>query len=421
MAAQINPYRQTSSQGATDTDDGPVRSSINVPGVAGFSGRGLLVTGSVGSRYEGNLTRQQPADDGVRITPQARAEYGLGSERLGLFLSGSYGRDIIRGNNILRGRNRADVSGGADFQLARCSGQTGGSFRQSLNLRNDATLFGSFQQRTTTIGLTGQCRLGSAISLNAAVNRVDSKSVGTVGRALDLATLTYSAGLAFNSNFLGRFSIDGTISQTDLPGRQVVTAGGLIDDALTQRSLRAGVQRQIGPRITLGLYGSYISSKPENDSPFIVVDSLAQFVDRSGFSGFGFDATVDMKLSNRLTLDLTAGRNVNSNGFVGALTTVSNTYAISAATRVGRYSLIVGAQSRSNRFLGGVVSEFDPVPRQSDNRQTYFARVGGRLGQRLRFDFEVNHARRKSVPTFLSFTSTGAGLTLSAVFGRGRS
>jgi hypothetical protein len=65
------------------------------------------------------------------------------------------------------------------------------------------------------------------------------------------------------------------------------------------------------------------------------------------------------------------------------------------------------------------VSGAEPAARRNDTLQSYFVRLGGRVGNRIRAGLEINHNRRKSNPALFSFTSTGVGLNLSVAFGRG--
>jgi len=418
-SAQVDPYRQPVRQVASDSDDGPVRSGARVPGLTGFNGRGLAVSASVSTRYESNLSRLPAADDAVRFLPQVSASYGLGSKRLGLFAEGSYGRDIVRGNQLIKGGDRSSFSGGLDFALSRCSGELGGSFRKSLNLRNDASQFGVFQQQTVTAGAAANCRIGNALSLTGAISKSNDKNVSGASQVLNAERLDYSAGLDFNANALGQLSLGGNVSDVLFPGRFVVTPNGIVEDGFKQRSLRVGVSRAFGSRITLALGASAIDNKPDTESTLIIVDGLPQIVDRGGFTGFGYDGTLGVTLSSRLSLDVTADRTVNSNPFVGALLIISNSYSASATARLGQYTVSGGGRFSRNRYQGGFASQFDPSPRRSDRFQSYFINIGGNIGQRLRASVEVNHSRRISNPALFSFTSTGAGLNLIVAFGRG--
>lgn len=417
--AQINPNTQTVPQGATDTDDDPVRSNARVPGVAGFTGRGLSISTSLNSRYESNLSRRLTPDDGFRIQPRISADYGLGSNRLGVFVAGSYGRDIVLGNRFFGGGNRSNVSAGVDFELSRCSGEIGAGLRESLNLRNDAAQFGAFQQRSLVYGFAASCQLGRALSINAGISRSDAQNGRGASTALNVETLAFTGGLGLNIGSLGQLSVSGSVSNVDLPGRLAVTPTAIVADGFQQRTVRVGLSRAFGSRLLIAAGASVIDNQPGTESSLIVVDGVPQFVDRSRFTGFGYDGAVDFTLSSRLSVNLTANRSINTNPFVGAFLVVGNGYAVSANTQVGRYQVAAGARFRNSSFRGSFASEFDPTPRRSDKLQIYFVRIGGRIGQRIRASLEMNHTRRISDPTALSFTSTGAGLNLSMAFGKG--
>ena len=418
VSEPTSPYRQPAQITATDTDDPAIRASSGVPGLAGFPGRGLSLTASITTRYETNLSRRQVADDGVRITPVANLEYGLGGQRLGLFVQGSYGRDIIQGNAFFRGGDRYSISGGVDASLSRCTAQLGSSYSRSLNLFGEVTQFGGATRRATTYGVTAQCRLGSALGVNAGFNRSDSSN-NFGNRALEIEATNFNAGVSLNSGAVGTISLTGSLSQIDMPGRQVVTPQGIVDEGLNQRTIGIAIARNFGPRISVSAGVNYISSQPEVESSLLVVDGVPQFVDRAGFSGLGYNAAIDFRPSSRFNVELSASRTANANVLVSALLMVSNQIGIAASTSVGRFSVSTGARFRSNNFRGAFVSEFDPVIRSQDRMQSYFFRVGGRIGLRMRFAIEANHNRRRGGGAGINFSSTGVGLNLGMSLGRG--
>lgn len=418
-AAQINPYQQSPPPAASDTDDDGPGVSASVPGLSGFNGRGLAISAAVNSRYESNLARRQPADDGFRIQPRVSADYGLGSSRLGFFVGGSYGRDIILGNRFFGGGDRSSANAGVDFQLSRCGGEAGGSYRRSLNLRGDSSLFGAFQQESRAWGFAARCQIGQALSINAGYTNTSSQTELGVSQALDVNASTITGGLTFDGRGLGLFTLSGSHGNLDFPGRLVITPNGVEEDGLTQRTLRAGYIRRFGARLVISLGVSVLDNQPGVESSLVVIDGVPQFIDRSGFTGLGYDASADLQLSQRLGLSFSATRNVNSNPFVGSFLVISQGYAFSARTKLGRFDVDAGARVRRSEFQGGFASVVDPVPRRNDTLQSYFLRVGGTLGRRLRVTVELNHNRRKANPALFNFTSTGVGLNLAMAFGRG--
>ena len=419
--AQINPNAQTGNAGG-DNDDDPLRAPSAVPGLNGYS-RGLQLGASISTRYEDNLLRQAVKDDGVRVRPLVTGGYGLGLGRGGLFVQGNYGRDIIYGNTRVAASERLMVGGGLDFNLSRCTGEVGGSWRRGLSFLSDVSQFGGFSVESATAGFAAQCRLGGALSVNGSVLRSDStvsqNIAGPTTSAFNQQRWSYSAGIGFGNPTLGQFNLGGSISDSTMPGRQVLTPEGFMEDGLDQRSVRLGYSRRFGSKINVSAGLSYLDTQPSTTVNVIFVDGVPQLVDRPGFKGAGYDAAIDVAFSPRLNLGFTAGRNTSANGVVGAQFVISTFWAAQIDYRLGsRYTLSTGVNLRNSQFRGAFVSQLDQFRRQSDDFTRIFAQFGGRLGQRLRFSFDVAHNRRRANPAVLNFNSTGVGLSLGYQLGR---
>ncbi|WP_197041926.1 outer membrane beta-barrel protein [Sandarakinorhabdus oryzae] len=423
--AQINPYAQTGSNGPADNDDPSLRAPTAVPGLAGYN-RGLSLDFSILSRYDDNLGRQPVKDGGFRFRPQVNGVYGLGLGRGGVFVQANYGRDFISGTSRLRPSDRLMLGGGLDFQLSRCTGEVGGSWRRALSFVTDTTQFGGFSQETATAGFAAQCRIGSALSINGSVLRStietvrDSSGVVPFSTAFNVERWSYSAGLGFGTPALGQFSLGGSITDSKFPGRLVLTPTGVVEDGLSQRSARFGYSRRFGNRINLSVGASYIDTQPSTTLSVVLIDGVPQVVDRPGFRGLGYDAALDVTLSRRMGLMITAGRNTFANGVVGAQFTVANTWAAQLDYQLGRrFTVGAGVSHRRSDYRGAFNSPLDPVRRVSDDFTRYYGQFGGRLARRMRFTIDVAHNMRRSNPAILNFNSTSVGFSLGYQLGRG--
>lgn len=417
QAQSLNPYNPPPV--VNDNDDAPLRAGPNLPGLAGFPGRGLHLGLAVISRYETNISRSVVAEGGYRVRPQATAGYGLGMGRQGVFIEGSVGRDIFYGTDFQPDRNRFQLGAGVDYQLSRCTGQTGASWRRSLAFQSDAAAFGGFQQETTAFGLTASCRIGGALSVNGSVVRTLVDTEAASGNAFNVNNWTYSAGLGFGSAAFGQISLGASQTDSQMPGRLILTPQGVFEDGLRQRNVRLGYSRQLGSRINLSLGASYLHTEPSTDETVLLIDGLLQVVPRDSFRGLGYDAALDFNLSPRLGFQLTAGRSSFANPQVGSRFTVSDNYAAAVSYVLNdRYSVSAGYTRRNNDYRGGFVSTLDPLIRVSDKLDRYYGRLSAKLGRRLRLGLDVTHNRRRSDPAVLSFSSTGAGLTLNFDLGR---
>lgn len=421
--AQGGAMQPTSYPRPADNDDGSARAPAGVPGLGGYPGRGLNVNISMNSRYESNLTRRAGVtDDGFRLRPSIRAGFGVGSGRQHLFAEGEYARDFVEGNNVLRGASRYRFGGGVDFDLSRCKGEAGGSIQRGLNFTTETSAFGAFELQNAQYGVTASCRLGGALGVTGSLTRGDMRSFRGGSIAFDVARWSYSAGITLGAGGIGQLSLTGSQTDLDNRGRLVVTStGSTVTDGLRLRSARLGFQRQLGNRINLGLGLSYLQSRPTAPSQLLIIDGQLQTVDRPGFEGLGYDAAVDLRLSPRLSINLTALRNVNSTGTVGARFTITNDWVAELDYRLGGgYVFSMGARARHGDYRGSFTSALEPLRRLTDNTTRLYAQLGGNLGQRLRFSIDVTHNRRRSNPSALNFSSTGVGLNLGLRFGKGQ-
>lgn len=406
---------------ASDNDDISDNSN-GVAGLPGFPGRGLSLRASVFALYEDNLSRLPVADDGVRVRGSAGGSYGVGAGRLGLYVVGDIGRDEVRGNQRLKGGDRLFFGSGVSANLSRCTFDVGASYRRNLVFMSDIILFGSLEQETKQYGAVANCAIGSAISFGGSVTRAEIAVLRGAGSAIDSNRWTYTAGAAFSRPAFGRLSIDGSISDIDLIGRQVLTPTGLVDDGLMQRSIRLGLQRDFGSRISLTLGGSFLDSSPKLASNIVFVDGLPQTIDRSSFSGAGYDAALIFRLSERLSLSAKGSRNIQANNFVGSQFQVVDQADFAASYKLSRnFTLSSGYSYRDSRYRGSVISSLETRLRERDEFHRYFARFSGKLGRRINYGIDVFRNERRSDPSIFNFTSTGFSMNLGIEFGNQRS
>lgn len=404
---------------SADTDDQALGAGGGVPGVSGFQGRGFAGSAVFETRYDDNLSRFPVKDDGLRMRPQVQANYGLGSERLGLFVNGSLGRDIIIGNRFLRGANRYGIDGGVDFVVSRCDAEVGGSYAQSLLFLGDIAQFGQMQQVNNTAGVSAGCRIGRALSITGSVSRQISQISGNA--AFDFRSWNYTAGLGFGNERLGQFGINASRSDTTLPNRLLITPAGLRQEGFEQNTVGVSYSRTVGGRGSIQLGVSFIDSQPNTDAQLVLIEGVPVFVSRQGFSGLGFNGLVLLKVTERLAIDVAADRSANPVPQIGALFNVREGYQVAARYQLGaRNNVALGYERRRNQFRGAFANAIEGQPRFSDRTDRLFASFSGQLGTKLRYAFDVAHSIRQSDPAVFNFESTSAGLVLSMGFGRER-
>lgn len=402
-----------------DTDDQALGGGGGVPGVSGFRGRGLGASLSLDTRYDDNLSRFPVKDDGFRIRPQIQANYGLGSERLGVFVNGSLGRDIITGNDFQRGANRYGIDGGIDFAVSRCDAEVGASFNQNLLFLGDIAQFGQLLQENTTAGVSAGCRIGRALSVTGSVSHQTSSLGGNP--AFDFRSWNYTAGVGFGNQQLGQFGINASRGDITMPNRLVITPGGLRQEGFQQNVLGLSYSRAVGTRGTIQFGVSYIDSQPGTDAQLVLIGGVPVFVARQGFSGLGLNGLALLNVTPRLAIDVAVDRSASPVPQIGALFNVREGYQVGARYQLGeRGAVAIGYENRRNDFRGSFASGFEGLPRNSERFTRLFASFSGQLGSKIRYTFDIAHSRRRSDPAVFNFDSTSAGLSLSMGFGKGR-
>lgn len=406
-------------QNTTANDDPPIagRGLLSIPQVAG---RGYELSATVSTLYDSNLIRREDRDPGGRLTPQISGGIGVPLGRQQLVLGGSIGRDFFFGDSILSNRNRYLIGGGANWRLGRrCDGQLGGQWQQTAALVSEQVDFADNAITTPTAGGNFNCRIGSRISVSGGAVYSSFSNSREERQSFNSSGWTYNAQLGFGTPTLGQFSIGGSIVDRGFSERQVLTLDGLVDDQVKIYSARGGYSRGFGSRLQLSLGVSYIEVIPEPASQIIFIDGLFALIDRTKFSGWGFDGAVTYSPSARLTTTVNARRSANTTGNVGALYTLQTAFGADVSYKLGpAITTGVGGTYLSNEYKGSFASPDEIVARNSDKLWRIYAQVDYQPVPLYSIGFEVAHAQRQSDPSFFSFKSTSALLRLRVNLGR---
>jgi hypothetical protein len=150
--------------------------------------------------------------------------------------------------------------------------------------------------------------------------------------------------------------------------------------------------------------------------PVVVLAPL----DRSEFSGLGYDAQLTYKPSTRMAVILGANRNVSASVNVGALAQVRTSflldidYALGGGLRLG-----AGGSFDQRDYENSVLNLADRGRlREQDKISRVYANIGYTTSRLLSLAFEVAYQDRQSVPAEFSFDSFSARLNLTLKFGR---
>lgn len=426
LAAPLNPALAQRVGG----DDPPIAQS-GVTTVSAVNGRGWRIEGTLRTLFDDNLLRlpdgaplngRDKAD--FRISPAVSAAIGLPFGRQQLFFGALYGRDFYVRNSELD-RNRIVVGGGLAWRVgSSCSGTIAGEYRRRQNLFSDEATLVDNVQETKTYGANGDCQAPVGIGFGGTVNRTETDNLNPARRTFDSTSTTFSPRLSYGSSALGRFNVSGTLTKVDYPSRTVPTTNGVQTDGVDIVSGRLGYSRALGTRFNLTLGASYIETKPQPKTTLQLVDVGGGFfqiqpVDRAGYSGGGYDASLSYTPSPRISAQLSASRNVSSTANVGALFVVNDTLGLDLGYKLGpSITTGLGATYFKRSYRGGFVSPTEPVVRTKDSTTRIYGRVGYAPTRLYDLDLEVAHQKRDSDPSVFDFSGTSVSLTLRVKYGR---
>lgn len=411
-------------QAAPSTGDDPPLVNGGFISVPQAEGRNFILIGSLGILSESNFQRQATALGGsaLRVAPLVEAGIGLPVGRQQFFVGGSVGRDIFI-NNSRFNRNRYSLGGGINLRAgSRCNGVVGGQITSQQLLQTDVAEFQDNVQKRNTLGGTITCQSPVGFGFGGTVVYQDARN-GRQERAIfNFNSLTISPQISYSSPSLGVFSLSGTRQQVRYTNRSILTPGGLEQDGIDIDSARLGFTRDIGSRLNLSLGGTYNKVRPLPDQQLVPAPIPGLFfqVDRPGFSGFGYDAALNLQLGSRMTITASTDRSVTGGGNVGSLFRVRSSYGLDADYRLSRsITAGVGGVILNNSYRGSFASVDEPQRRFSDKTRRVYAQLGYSPSPRYSITTEIAHQRRDSDPDIFSFSNTSALLRLRVQLGRG--
>lgn len=393
--------------------------------------KGLSIEARVRTLYESNIQRVgdgiqlQPGRDksDFRISPSVIATNVIALGRQQFYVSGEYGRDFYVRNSELN-RNRHALGAGLNARVGNfCTGALNARHQRRQSLLSEASIQGDNVIETTAFSASANCQraVGIGFGVSASHDERDNKSVAR--NLFDSKTTSFGGNLSYSLPVLGQLTLGGTYAMTDYPSRDVIVADGgvptLAGDGVDIYSGNLGYRRNIGPRLTVNLGGSYYVAKPDPRN-VLVFPPFFFPVRRDDFSGAGYQFGLAYRPSPRLTADLRAARDISQSSNVGALFVIRDSFGADVGYTLGpSITTGLGASYDIRRYRNAFASTDEPFPRVRDAIGRVYARVTYAPRRLYDLDFEVGHQRRSSNPSIYDYNSTSAALTLRVKFGRG--
>lgn len=409
----------TSALAAIDNGDDPPINGGNLLQTAVTDGRAWRIRGQVGTLYDSNILRTPTGEDAVRLSPVVAFNAGLPAGRQQLFFGAEYGRDIVFTQERLnRGRNA--IGGGVEWRVGRaCSGVIGAERFERLSVVTEqAELVNNVQTGVVFAGSIG-CRTPTGIGFGGSVQRQTLSNDLDIRLPFDLNSTIFAPNISYGTPTIGQFSVTGTFNSTSYPNRQLATADGIVDDGIKIFQGRFGYQRGFGSRLRLNIGASYLKSSPEPDTQLAVVDNQVVSVPRGGFSGSGYDVSIDYTPSTRLALTLLARRNVQVSPNVGALFLVRTDFGADVSYNLNpSMSAGAGALLSMSDYKQSFTSPGE-IARVSDNTKRFYVNFDYSPVKLYTIRLDLVHQLRRSDPVDFNFDSTSVRLNLIVNFGRG--
>jgi Putative beta-barrel porin 2 len=412
--------------------------SIYQPTPSGLAagGRGFALKAELTTLYDGNMLRRgdgfaaRPGEEKAdyRISPSVSGEFGLPVGRQRIYVNGLVGRDYFVRNEQLD-RNRYQLGGG--LQLAAgssCTALIDGDIGSRQILLSEVDTLVPNAQETLSYGASATCRSAVGLGFGGSIRRTQIRNDNATREVFDLDSTAYGLSVSYGMGSIGLFSLSGAITDVSYVGRQILTTDGqVMDDGLEIISGRLGYERAIGARLALALGLSYYESRPDPTTVLAGVSVglpptlVLVPVDRSEFSGMGYDASITYRPSSRMVMVLAANRNVSASVNVGALAQVRTSVLFDVDYMLGSgLKLGAGGSYDEREYNNAVLTLPDRRLREQDKISRVYANIGYDTSRLLSLAFEVAYQDRRSLPVEFSFDSFSARLNVTLRFGRNR-
>jgi hypothetical protein len=410
--------------------DDPEFNNTGLTTIAPIDGRGYSLNAQFDTLYDSNMLRlgngfalrpgTQRAD--VRMSPMVTGRVGVPIGRQQFFAGVLIGGDIFAANGQLN-RHRIIAGGGLNLAAGRaCTATIAADFASRNILLSDVAELIPNAQDTLGYGLSANCATSTGLGAGITVRQINTTNSAPSRIGFDVNSTLISPQISYGRPTLGQFSLTANLNYVTYPQRTILTTDGLIEnDRVNIFSGRFGYQRMLGTRLSLTAGISYLQSSPQPNVILQEDSELGFFfpLERSSFSGMGYDASVSYTPSPRLSAIVAFSRNSSASPNVGALYQVNTRFGADINYQLGSsIRLGLGGSYLINDYEGSFTSPTETIPRSKDN----IGRVYGRISYTPPRPWEVSlllaYQSRVSDPAEFSFDSFSALLSLSFTFGR---
>lgn len=382
-----------------------VRAAVDASYDSNVFGIGRARNGALGGRSR----------DDFSVTPSVQLDILLPFGRNSVFARGVLGYDFYASNTQLN-RERINLDAGGTFQAtSSCTVSPNinyGRFRSNTGdvfvVTGDPTAVRRNVGERTTLGAQAACGRASGLSLTAGYRHSTFRNTAPLFQQNDLNQDAVDGSIGFQRPSLGRVAIYGNYAEVEYLNRFDFTGQR---DAIKSYGTGIQFERNIGSRASASISAGYSWVEPRSNT--------------GSFKGTSYSASLSLRPTDRLAVDLLASRNVDFASTTLASYTVSEVYALNGTYRLSRRLVAnfgSSHQTRDFRFSTGLPGLNIPI--SSDTFTRAYGGLGYDLNRRLRLNALVSQQKRDSKTlseignSVFNYTNTTVSIGASLLLGR---
>lgn len=380
-------------------------------------GRGYSVDIGLDSLFDSNVLREGGSfirTTGSRsdfvFTPSATLQAGLPVGRQQVFTALTVGRDFYARNTIYD-RTRISAGGGANLNVGpNCQGSLFAQYSERQGTQLDLIAVAPNKQQDTVYDVSAGCGRARGLGFGGGYTRSETRNGSAIYSLFDSNTSTVSGNIRYNSGALGSLVLTGDYSDVSYPGRGPPAFPS--SDGIKVYTGQVSYRREIGPLLSGNVGVSYIKAVPK-----VPTFDLTGARTNPGYSGPGFDVSLNYHPGIRLSAVLSAQRNVTASANVGALYVLNANYGLDLTYRLSpRLSTGAGGSYDTRSYRGSFASAADPLARSSDKLYRTYVQLSYTPVKRYSVNITVSQQGVRSDPSIFNYDSTTALLGLHVKF-----
>jgi hypothetical protein len=361
---------------------------------------------------------QNRSKDDFSLSPTLQLDILLPFGRQSAFLRGTIGYDFYQKNSELN-RERILLDAGANLNLiSSCSAVVSGSYARSRSNAGDVFAVSPVPIATRnnteerkSVGVQSQCGGGIGLTPTFGYQHTETRNSTPLFRFNDSNQDAFDASIGYQRPSLGRLAVYGSYSKGEYLNRNILgvpdsLAPGAPRDGVTSYSAGVRFERNIGSRVSGAIAAGYSWVDPKA-------------LGSRKFRGSSYSLNVNLRPTDRLSVDLLASRSADLSNSIFASYAVTEIYSLNGTYRLNPKIAVNFGSSVQNRDF----REASPVIDQSAfvrEDEFYRAYVGFAydLNRRLRLNGLVSQQRRKSDSALFNYNNTTVSLGASFALGR---